>query len=111
MLNNSKNTYPHCGALLYKEKRRCNNCWQYCDNSKTDILLPNSPIPETIDALESEDVKEKKQHVQFINNLFYETEEVNGRIQHIQCSKDFRNKVVNYNNILSFISEHADNID
>lgn len=111
VLNNFKNTYPYCGALLYKEKRRHNNYWQCCNNCKIDILVPDLLLSEAINALKLEDVKEKKQHIQFINNLFYETKEVNGRIQHIQYFNDFRNKVVNYNNILSFTNEHPDNIN
>lgn len=111
MLNSSKNIYPHCNALLYQEERGRNNHWQCCDNSKTDILAPDLLLPEAIDALESEDVKEKERYVLFINNLFCETKEVNGRLQRIQRSKDFKDKVVNYNNVLSFTSEHVDNIN
>lgn len=49
----------HRGVLLYKKKYGCNNRWQYCDNSKTDILAPDLPLPEVIDALKSEDIKKK----------------------------------------------------
>ena len=71
---------PYCGALSYKKERGRNNRWQCCDNSKTDILAPDSPLPKVINGLESGDVKEKK-HVQFINNLFCETEKVGGKLQ------------------------------
>lgn len=64
-----------------REERGRNNRWQCCYNSKTDILAPDSLLPEAIYALESGEIKEKEQHVQFINNLFYETEEVGDRIQ------------------------------
>lgn len=60
MLNNSKNMYPYCGFLLYKEERRHNNHWQCCNNCKIDILVPDLPLSEAIDALELKDVKEKK---------------------------------------------------
>lgn len=111
MLNSSKNIYPYCSTLSYKEEYGCNNHWQYCDNSKTDILAPDLSLLEAIDVLKSRDVKEKEQHVQFINNLFYKTEEVGGKIQCTQRSKDFKDKIANYNNILSFTNEYVDNID
>ena len=59
ILNNFKNIYLYCGVLLYKKDYRYNNCQQYYNNNKTDILISDFLLLEVINILKLEDIKKK----------------------------------------------------
>lgn len=112
------NHCPHCDALSWSEERGQNNRWQCCENGKTRMVLPDSLYPNAIDALEDEEIKEYKRQVVVIYSLMTEIETFQSgnpdeepRQMHTNRCKQFMESIVKYNNLLSFTSESADNID
>ena len=109
-LKTARNCCPHCFAYLWKEERPTNdkNSWSCCSNSAVDTPCPEYQDPH---GPRQRGVEQATTIDKLIFDLELPLRQEHRRDKLTKECRQFREKIVAYNNAASFASEGIDKVD